>query len=317
MTSSSAPLVLGIDASKDHVDAHLLPEGRSWSISTEREALDAWVGQLPSGIEVAVLEASGGIEGPVAALLAHAGIPVAIVNPKQVRAFAVAIGQKAKTDPVDARLIARFGQDVRPQARPLPEEDQVLLTELVTRRRQLTNTYVAEMNRRHTVRSKAVLKNIDAHLRWLQKQLGHIDAELDALIQESPLWKVKEDLLTTVPGVGRQTARALLANLPELGTMDRREAASLAGLAPFARESGKWKGRRFIGGGRSTIRCALYMAALAATRHNPPLRAFYKNLVAKGKPKKLALTAVMRKLLTILNAMARDGKTWSQGPVEA
>lgn len=316
MDFASAP-ILGIDVSKDRIDAHLLPEGRSWCVATGPGELETWIAGLPEGIALAVLEASGGIEATVASLLAHAGIPVAIVNPKQVRSFAFAMGQRAKTDPIDARLIALFGARVQPRPRPLPEEDQALLKELVTRRQQLVAMRVAEQNRRHTARTKAVRQSIDAVIRSLNKQLEGIDEDLDTLIRQSPLWQAQEDLLASVPGVGPKTARTILATLPEIGTMDRRQVAALAGLAPYARESGRWKGKRFIGGGRPAVRTTLYMSALTAIRHNPPLRAFYRNLVAQGKPKKLALTACMRKLLTILNAMVRDNQPWSDRSVEA
>ncbi|TLM97968.1 transposase, partial [bacterium] len=198
-----------------------------------------------------------------------------------------------------------------------PEEDQALLRELITRRQQLMGIRVAEQNRRLTARTKAVRKNIDAHICWLTKQLESIDKDLDTLVRQSPLWCAQEDLLASVPGVGTTTARTLLATLPELGTLDRKQVAALAGLAPYARESGRWKGKRFIGGGRPAVRTALYMSALTAIRHNPSMRAFYRTLLAKGKPKKVALTACMRKLLTVLNAMVRDNKPWSAGQVEA
>jgi transposase len=309
---STSPLtVLGIDLSKEWIDAHLLPTGQTWRVATASDELEAWIRELPSGIDLVVMEASGGLQNLPAALLARAGLGVAIVNPAQVHHFAKSLGQRAKTDAVDARLIAEFGQRVRPVARPLPDDDQALLAELLSRRGQIIKTLVAEQNRLGTARFKPVRRSIEKTVQWLEKQLAQIDGQIDDHIRKSPLWRTREDLLKSVPGVGPATARTLLGHLPELGTLTRREVAALVGLAPFARESGKWRGKRFVSGGRSVVRAALYMAALTASRCNPLLKAFYRRLVDQGKPPKLALTAVMRKLLTILNAIVRDQKPWS------
>jgi transposase len=309
---SGTPVVLGIDVSKEWIDAHLLPWETSWRIPNDAKELKSWVDQLPHDITLAVMEATGGLEIQPAVALAQATIPTAIVNPKQVRSFAEAIGQRAKSDPIDARLIARFGEKIQPKAKTLPDEDQTDLKELLARRRQLVADKVAEQNRLGSMRSKQAQKSIKAHIQWLAKQIERIDQQLDDMIKQSPLWLVKEQLLTSVPGVGPNTARTMLALMPELGQMNRREIASLAGLAPYTRESGKWKGKRFIGGGRKDARSALYMAALTATRCNPVIASFYKSLTTQGKPHKVAITACMRKMLTTMNAISRDLKPWSE-----
>ena len=313
MTSpSGSPVILGIDVSKEWIDAHLLPQETSWHISNDAKELRAWADQLPHDITLAVMEATGGLEIQPAIALAQSKIPTAIVNPKQTRAFAQAMGQRAKSDPIDAKLIARFGEKIRPKAKTLPDEDQVALKELLTRRRQLITDKIAEQNRLGFMSSKEAQKSIKAHIQWLTKQIGKIDSQLDDMIKKSPLWLVKEQLLTSVPGIGPQTARAMLANMPELGQLNRREIASLAGLAPYTRESGKWKGKRFIGGGRKEIRSALYMAALSSTRRNSAFSKFYRSLRDQGKPHKVAITACMRKMLTVMNAVIRDQKLWSE-----
>lgn len=315
---STAPqCVLGIDLSKEWLDAHLLPTGQTWRVSTQPDELEAWILELPSGIDRVVMEASGGLQNLPAALLARAGLGVAIVNPAQVRHFAKSLGQHAKTDAVDARLIAEFGLCVQPVVRPLPDEDQALLAELLSRRGQIIKTLVAEQNRLGTARFKPVRRSIEKTIQWLEKQLAQIDEQIDDHIEQSPLWRAKEDLLKSVPGVGPATARMLLGHLPELGTLTRREVAALVGLAPYARESGKWRGKRFVSGGRSVVRAALYMAALTASRCNSELKVFYRRLVDQGKPPKLALTALMRKLLTILNAVIRDQQPWRNKAIHA
>ena len=312
--STSDLSVLGIDLSKDWLDAHLLPADQCWHISADAEALQAWIEQLPEAIDLVVMEASGGLQNLSAALFARAGFSVAIVNPGQVRAFAKAIGQQAKTDAVDARLIAQFGQQVKPASRPLPDDQQALLGDWLTRRGQLMQALVAEGNRLGSARFDRVRKNIQTHIDWLTRQLDKIDRQIDEQISSSPIWRVQEQLLTSVKGVGPGTARHLIAHLPELGQLDRRQIAALAGLAPYPRDSGRHKGARFIRGGRAAVRRALYMAALSASRSNPALRTFYRRLIEKGKPHKLALTAVMRKLLVILNAIIRDQQPWSATP---
>jgi len=306
--------VLGVDLSKNWIDACLLPDGQAWRVGAEPAQLQAWIKDLPEGVGLVVMEASGGLQNLPAALLCQAGLAVAIVNPALVRHYAASMGQRAKTDKIDARVIAQFGLERKPQPRPLPGEDQALLAELLARRAQLTGTLVAEGNRLATARSKPVRKDIQAHVAWLEKRLGQIDDQIDKLVRASPMWRVNEALLASVPGVGKVTARMLLGCLPELGKLGRGQVAALAGLAPYARESGRWRGKRFIGGGRAPVRAGLYMAALTASRCNPALKAFYRRLVDQGKPPKLALTAVMRRLLTILNAIIRDQVPWTCPP---
>lgn len=310
MTEESGITVLGIDVSRQWIDAHLLPSGQSWHISSDPAALDEWIARLPGGIELAVMEATGGLETQLAAALDQAAIRVAIVNPRQVRDFAGAVGQRAKTDLIDAQLLALFAARVRPRSRPMPQADRAVLAELLTRRRQLMAAYVAEVNRQKAARAKPVVKSLAKNITWLQKQLNDIDRLIDEQVRQSPLWRVNEQLLTSVPGVGPTTACRLLGRLPELGSLTRRQVAALVGLAPYVRQSGKWKGKSFISGGRADARTALYMAALSASRCNPVLQPFYDHLIAQGKPPKLALTACMRKLLVTLNAIIRDQKPW-------
>lgn len=311
-TPSGPSVVLGIDVSKEWIDAFLLPQETTWRVSNEAKELQSWVDQLPDGITLAVLEATGGLEMQPAVALAQAGIPTAIVNPKQVKGFGQALGLRVKSDPIDAALIAQFGVKIQPSAKTLPDEDQAALKELMTRRGQLMANRVAEQNRLGSMRSKEAQKSIKAHIQWLTKQIERIDQQLDDTIKKSPLWRAREQLLISVPGIGPHTARTMLAILPELGQMNRREIASLGGLAPYTRESGKWKGKRFIGGGRSEIRAALYMAALSSTRRHSTFSQFYRSLREQGKPHKVAITACMRKMLTVMNAVLRDQKPWTK-----
>jgi len=257
-----------------------------------------------------VLEATGGFEITVAAALAAAGLPLAVVNPRQIRDFARALGRLAKTDPLDAEVIARFAEAIRPTPRPLPDDQARALGELVARRRQIVEMMTAERNRRHQMTVRKRLKAIERHLDWLQKELSEIEQELDQTIRGTPAWRDSEDLLKSVPGVGDTLARTLIAELPELGRLTGKQIAALVGVAPFNRDSGQWRGRRMIAGGRASIRSVLYMAALSTTRCNPPITAFYARLIEAGKPAKLALTACMRKLITILNAILRDRRHW-------
>ena len=233
-----------------------------------------------------------------------------VVNPAQVRHYAQAIGKRAKTDPIDAALIARFAHDTKPDVRPLPDAATQLLADLVARRRQIIEMIVAEKNRERRTAVKRIRKSIARLIGALEKELAEIDAEIDTGVRGSPAWREKEDLLASVPGVGPVTARSLIAELPELGSLDNKQIASLAGLAPYTRQSGQWKGKSMIGGGRKSVRSALFLAALVASRHNPVLKAFRERLVAAGKPKMVAAIAVARKLLTILNAILRDNKPW-------
>lgn len=302
---------VGIDVSKDWLDAHALPSGEAERFANDHVGLDgllAWLGS--HGADVVALEATGGLESLGVAVLSGADIPVVVVNPAQIRSFAASLGKRAKTDAIDAAVIAAFVLATRPEIRPLKDAETHNFAELVTRRRQIVQMMVAEENRQRTTQAKPALKSIKRILTALGRELAGLDAEMDDQIRKSPLWRVRETLLTSVPGIGPKVARTLIAEMPELGTLDRRQIASLAGLAPFTRQSGTWKGKSFIGGGRSRVRPALFMAALVASRHNPTLRLFYDRLVAAGKPKIVAVVATMRKLLTILNAIIRDNKPW-------
>jgi len=306
-----AAVVVGIDVSKDHLDVHVRPGGTSFRVSRDGAGLQELLMQLePLAPSVVALEATGGFETVVAASLGTAGLPVIIVNPVQVRAFARALGKRAKTDPIDAAVIAHFAEATNPEVRALPDEATRLLSDLLARRRQIVQMIVAERQRARVLTAPRLQKSIARLLKALQQELNALDKEIDDSVRGTPVWREKEDLLRSVPGVGPTIARTLLAEMPELGTLDRREVASLAGLAPFTRQSGQWHGKSFIGGGRSRVRAMLYMGALVAVRYNPALRTFYDHLLAAGKPKMVALVAVARKLLTILNAILRDQKPW-------
>ena len=304
-------MFIGIDVAKDRLDVHVRPGGEAFAVARDGEGVAALVERLKgAGPGLIVLEATGGFEQVVAAGLAGAGLPVVVVNPRQIRDFARALGRLAKTDRIDAEVIALFAERVRPELRPLPDDQARELDELVTRRRQVIEMMVAEGNRARRLTSRRLQKRIARHQAVLQKELTEIERELDDTIRKSPIWRETEDLLKSVPGIGNATARTLIAELPELGSLDRRKIAALVGLAPFNRDSGTLRGRRMIAGGRAPVRAVLYMAALVASRRNPLIRAFYQRLLAAGKPKKLALTACMRKLLTILNAIVRDRTPW-------
>lgn len=256
-----------------------------------------------------VLESTGGLELAAATSLLEAALPVAVVNPRRVRDFAKALGRLAKTDPIDAELLAKFAQLVRPELRPRPDAGRLALQALVTRRRQLLDMLAAEQHRLGRA-ATSLRPNIQAHIAWLQGQIKGLDGDISTAITAQPIWKAKQVLLLSVSGVGPAVSSLLLAHLPELGTLTRRQIASLVGVAPFNRDSGSWHGHRFIRAGRAPVRSILYMAALVAARHNPVIRPFYDRLLAAGKPAKVALTACIRKLLTILNAMLRDETSW-------
>ncbi len=307
----AAEAFVGIDVARDTLAVAVRPLGEQWQVANDAPAIAALVPRLRgSRPQLIVLEATGGLGLPLLAALGGAGLPVVAVNPRQVRDFAKARGTLAKTDVLDAQVLAHFAEAVRPAVRPLPDAATRALAALVTRRRQLLEMLVAEQNRRTTA-PPAIRADIDAHLVWLRECLGAVDRELGQAVQASPLWRAQEDLLRSVPGIGPVTSRTLLAELPELGTLDRKQIAALVGVAPLNRDSGAWRGRRTIWGGRAAVRAALYMAALVGTRHNPVLRAFYQRLLAAGKPTKVALTACMRKLLTILNAMLKHRSPWA------
>lgn len=305
-------MFIGIDVSKTHLDVFVRPLNKSFHRPYDEENMAILINRIKKyEPELIVLESTGGLERRIAGALLAAGLPVAVVNPRQIRDFARAAGRLAKTDAIDAEVIAHFADAMRPPQRPLPSEERQNLDELITRRRQLVKMIDAERSRRGRVASKDVANRIDKHIKALKADLAEIDKEIDGIIDKSPIWKKQEDLLKSVPAVGDVTARTMIAEVPELGTLNRRQIASLIGVAPFNRDSGTLRGRRTISGGRRDVRRCLYMAALTGTRYNPAIRAFYNRLVEIGKPKKLAIVACMRKLLTILNAIVKFGKPWT------
>jgi transposase len=307
-------IVVGIDVSKDWLDVGVRPAGERLRVSRDAEGLDSLVARLlPMAPAVVAVEATGGYESVVAATLAGAGLAVVVVNPAQVRAFAQALGRRAKTDPIDAELIAHFVEATKPEVRPLPDAATRRLADLVARRRQIIQMMVAERQRQKRLSEPRLQKSIARLLAALQKELSSLETDIDEAVRGSPAWREKEELLTSVPGVGKTIARTLVAELPELGHIDRRQAAALVGLAPWTRQSGQWKGKSFIGGGRAPVRAVLFVGAMVAARHNPELRAYRDRLVRAGKPKLVALVATARKLLTILNAIVRDGRPWEEG----
>jgi len=302
---------VGIDVSKAHLDVCLRPSGDAFRVGNDESGIGELVAKVKaSSPTLAVLEATGGYEAPAAAALALSGISLAVVNPRQVRDFARATGKLAKTDALDAEVLARFAECVRPEPRPLDDEQTRELSAMVTRRRQLIDMLTAETNRMHACRSDGLRKSIHEHVAWLRRQVKDVDQDLDAKLRARSLWREKDDVLRSVPGVGPVLSRTLLAELPELGTIGRAKIAALVGVAPLNRDSGTMRGKRAIWGGRASTRAVLYMATLVASRRNPVIRATYERLVAAGKAKKVALVACMRKLLLMLNAMMRDGKPW-------
>jgi transposase len=303
---------VGIDVSKAQLDVGSLNE-LHFTVENTEAGLDQLIERLKAvQPELIVMEASGGYERVSAAMLTQAGFAVAVVNARQVRAFALASGVLAKTDRVDARVLAKFAAAIRPAARPLPDEQREILDELMGRRRQLIGMLVMEKNRLKQARDKRVKRDIQSLIQVLEKRISGCDGELQQLIQASPVWRAQEDLLRSFNGIGPVSARTLLIELPELGRLDRKKIAALVGLAPIAHDSGKHRGRRTIAGGRGQVRSALYMAAVAAIRANVCIREFYQRLRHAGKPGKVALTACMRKMLTILNAMMRTGTRWHE-----
>ena len=301
---------VGIDVAKEMLDVALRPTGERWRVEHDAAGLEQLLARLQAPAPaLIVLEATGGLELELVAALAAAALPVVVVNPRQTRDFARATGRLAKTDALDAAVLAHFAEAVRPPQRPLSDAQTQTLRQLLTRRRQLVVMRVAE-GQRLTRAGAAVRPGIEAHLAWLEQQLSALEDELRQALQQSPVWRERDALLRSVPGVGEQLSLTLLAELPELGRLDRRQAAALVGVAPFNRDSGRMRGRRTIWGGRARVRAMLYMGALSASRHNPLIRAFYQRLLAAGKPKKVALTACMRKLLVILNAMLKHHTPW-------
>lgn len=307
----------GIDVSKDVLDLALAPGGKTWSFPYDEAGIEALVKLLEEARpQAVVLEASGGIQRPLAAILFRAKLPVLQVNPRQIRDFARATGKLAKTDKIDAQIIALFGQRVKPPQRPLPDEQVRVIESLMARRRQIVGMLIAEKNRLGRADPLVQLR-VNKHIQWLNEELDSLDKDLNQQIKSSPIWREQEDLLRGIPGIGPVFTLTLLSSLPEIGSLNRKQAASLVGIAPFNRDSGKLRGKRTIKGGRSAVRSALYMATLAAIRCNPAIRSFYQRLCASGKPKKLALVACMRKLLTIVNAIIRDCRPWQLNPVSS
>ncbi len=303
---------VGIDVSKERLDVCSLPDGEVFSVANDQAGIDellARLAQPTASPQLVVLEATGRYERPAAAAIAAAGIAVAVVNPRQSRDFAKATGRLAKTDKIDACVLARFAAAVGPRPSVLPDEEAQALQAILTRRRQLLEMVVAEKNRL-LMAPEAVASRIRAHVRWLEKELDRADRELDEAVEASAAWKENEALLRGVPGVGPVLARTLLAELPELGALPHKRLSALVGVAPYNRDSGAFRGKREVWGGRAPVRAVLYMGTLAATRHNPVLKEFYERLLKAGKPKKVALVACMRKLLSILNALMRDRATW-------
>lgn len=316
------PFFIGIDVAKDRLDVNVQPSGKAFTVTRDEVGL-ADLARRAAALAplVIALEATGGYEVVVAATLAAAALPVVVVNPRQIREFARSTGRLAKTDALDARAIAAFAAAVRPAVRAVPDAQARLLGQLVARRRQLVDMLGAEQNRRRLI-EPALKRRLDAHIRWLERAVHELEGDIDTTIRSSPLWRATEDLLRSVPGIGPITAstpvdpgqrpdpHGLIADLPELGRLDRRKIAALVGVAPINRDSGTLRGRRMIAGGRAAVRHTLYMATLTAIRHNPVIAAFYRRFVAAGRPGKLAVTAAMRKLLVILNAILRDGRPW-------
>jgi len=302
---------VGIDVAKDRLDVHLRPSGETFAVARDGEGLAQLVDRLQTlAPQLVVMEATGGYETIVASAVVAARLPLAVVNPRQIRDFARATGKLAKTDRIDAAAIAHFAEAVRPPVRPIADAQARALGELVARRRQVIEMMVAERNRRRRVTQSRVRRAIDRHLELLQTELSELEHDIDGAIRKSPAWQADADLLASVPGVGKATLRTLIAELPELGRLDRRKIAALVGVAPINRDSGTMRGRRTIAGGRPTVRSALFMAALVASRANPIIASYYVKLRAAGKTGKQALTACMRKLIVILNAILRDRKPW-------
>ena len=301
---------VGIDVSKGSLEVAVRPAKTSWTVSNDEQGVSALADRLRElKPTMVVLEATGGLQIPLVAALGQAKLPVVVVNPRQVRDFAKATGRLAKTDAIDADVIAHFGEAVRPEVRPLKDAEAQELTDLLARRRQLVDMLTAEKNRLGTAR-KRVRKDIQEHITWLEKRLKDVNADLSKSIKKTPAWKQKDEILQSTPGVGPVLSVTLLAGLPELGSLNRREVAHLVGVAPLNRDSGQYKGKRSVWGGRADVRSVLYMSTLAAVRCNPVIRAFYQRLTAAGKEHKVALTACMRKLLVILNTMVKTGAAW-------
>jgi len=313
---SASGIFVGIDVSKAHLDVAVRPTEEEWRSENTETGVNEVIDRLKKlGPDLVVLEATGKLENAVASGLGVEGVPVVVVNPRQVRDFAKSTGQLAKTDALDARVIAHFAEAVRPVPRPLPDEQARQLSSLLSRRRQLSEMLTAERNRLGSADRK-MRRRLKAHIRWLKKELLEVDDDMDSAIRESPLWRAKDDILRSVPGIGTVVSTTLIAEMPELGDLSGKEIAALAGVAPLNRDSGTLAGRRTVWGGRARVRTALYMAALVASRHNPVIKEFYLRLCGAGKPKKVALTACMRKLLLIVNSMIKNKQMWNPAAAE-
>jgi transposase len=311
-------VIVGIDVAKDKLDVAVRPSGERFVVSRAEAGLEELTNRLGElGVAIVGLEATGGYETVVAASLSAAGLPVVVVNPAQVRAFANALGKRAKTDPIDAAVIAHFVEAAKPEVRPLPDEATRQLSDLVRRRSQIVAMIAAEQQRKKHRPNKRMSASIERLLAALQRELSDLDGQIREAIKASPLWREKDELLQSAPSIGPAISGRLLAEMPELGALNRRQIAALGGVAPWTRQSGQWKGKSFIGGGRVGVRSALFMGALVAVKHNRTLKAFYERLIAAGKEKMVALIAVARKLLTILNAIVRDGQPWREEPENA
>lgn len=312
MNTSISPQFIGIDVSKDTLEIAIHGRTGSWQVTNTIKQVGKLADQLSElKPELIVLEASGGYEMLPVSILGQAGLPVALINPKRSRNFARSAGFLAKTDRIDAQILARFAQAIQPQPSPVTTEQDEHLSALVTRRKQLISMQTAEKNRLHSARPQT-RQWIKKHLDWLLVELDDLHQEIETLLKDHQEWQQKRSILESIPGIGPVTAFTLLAHLPELGLLNEKQIAALVGVAPMNHDSGKWRGKRFVQGGRPSVRSALYMAALSACQHNPLICKFYESLIARGKPKKVALTACMRKLLVILNAMVRDQKAWIQ-----
>lgn len=303
---------VGIDVSKDRLDVYVRPSGEGFSVGQAGGDLETLAKRLQGlSVQVVALEATGGYESAAVAALSLAGLPVVVLNPAQVRSFARALGRQAKTDALDAQVIAHFAEATKPQVRSLPDESTAALADLVARRRQVVDMITAENQRFHHA-PRLIQKSIKRVIKALQRELDDINGGIDSMIRASPLWRYKEDLLTSAPGIGKVVARTLLAELPELGTLDRRQIAALVGVAPYTQQSGQWRGRSVISGGRANVRKMLFISAMSAVKCSATLKAFYENLLKAGKPKMVALIAVARKLLTMVNAMLKQNTTWRE-----
>jgi transposase len=315
MKTTKAEMYVGIDVAKSKLDIAVWETGEYWMEGNNEKGIAKLVEKLKELNPVLiVLEATGGLELPLVYELAYAKMPVAVVNPKRIRDFAKSIGQLAKTDKIDAKIIARFAFAVQPEVRKLQSEEEERLTALVTRRRQVIEILTGEKNRLNSARL-GMKERVEKHIDWLNEELAELDKEIARYIQQSPMWKEKNDILTGIPGVGPVTGATLLAYLPELGEINRQEIAALVGVAPVNKDSGRKHGKRRVFGGRAMVRSVLYMAALSASKFNPKIRVFYERLLGAGKEKKVALTACMRKLLVIMNAMVRDNSPWCSSAV--